>query len=61
MLHLLNNALVEIEGIVTIKRLDTRVNAILRPEQKAFITEQLSTKLVIVKQELAAAASRACC
>lgn len=48
----LNNALVEIEGIVTIKRLDTPVNAILSPEQKAFITEQLSTKLVIVKLAL---------
>ena len=48
----LNNVLVEIEGIVTIKRLDTPVNAILSPQQKAFITEQLSTKLVIVKLAL---------
>ena len=48
----LNNVLVEIEGIVTIKHLDTPVNAILSPQQKAFITEQLSTKLVIVKLAL---------
>ncbi len=48
----LNNVLVEIEGIVTIKRLDTPVNAILSPQQKAFITEQLSTNLVIVKLAL---------
>ncbi|WP_428353222.1 uroporphyrinogen-III C-methyltransferase [Methyloprofundus sp.] len=49
---LLNNALVEIEGIVTIRRLDNPVTSIISPEQKAFISEQLSTKLVIVKLAL---------
>ena len=49
---ILNDALLEIEGIVTIKRLDKPVTAIISPEQKAFITEQLSTKLVIVKLAL---------
>ncbi len=48
----LDNALVEIEGIITIRRLDNPVTAIISPEQKAFITEQLSTKLVIVKLAL---------
>ena len=49
---ILNDALLEIEGIVTIKRLDKPVTAIISPQQKAFITEQLSTKLVIVKLAL---------
>jgi len=48
----LDNALVEIEGILTIRRLDKPVTSIITPEQKAFITEQLSTKLVIVKLAL---------
>jgi len=48
----LDNALVEIEGIVTIRRLDKPVTTIVTPEQKAFISEQLSTKLVIVKLAL---------
>lgn len=48
----LDNALVEIEGILTIKRLDRPVSGIISPEQKAFIAEQLSTKLVIVKLAL---------
>jgi len=48
----LDNALVAIEGIVTIRRLDSPVTSIITPEQKAFITEQLSTKLVIVKLAL---------
>ncbi len=48
----LDKALVEIEGIVTIRRLDKPVTTIITPEQKAFITEQLSTKLVIVKLAL---------
>jgi len=48
----LDNALVAIEGIVTIRRLDSPVTSIITPEQKAFIAEQLSTKLVIVKLAL---------
>ncbi len=48
----LDKALVEIEGIVSIRRLDNPVTSIITPEQKAFITEQLSTKLVIVKLAL---------
>jgi len=48
----LDNALIEIEGILTIRRLDQPVTTIISPEQKAFITEQLSTKLVIVKLAL---------
>lgn len=48
----LDDALVAIEGIVTIRRLDNPVTSVITPEQKAFITEQLSTKLVIVKLAL---------
>ena len=48
----LDKALIEIEGIVTIRRLDKPVTSIISPEQKAFISEQLSTKLVIVKLAL---------
>lgn len=48
----LNDALVEIEGIITIRRLDHPVTSIISPEQKAFISEQLSSKLVIVKLAL---------
>ncbi len=48
----LDNALVEIEGIITIRRLDRPVISIISPEQKTFITEELSTKLVIVKLAL---------
>ena len=48
----LDNIFIEIEGIVTIKRLDQPVTAIISPEQKVFINEQLSTKLVIVKLAL---------
>lgn len=48
----LNNALVEIEGIITIRRLDHPVTSIISPEHKAFISEQLSSKLVIVKLAL---------
>lgn len=48
----LDDALVEIEGIVTIRRLDKPVNSIITPEQKIFIKEQLSTKLAIVKLAL---------
>ena len=49
---ILNDALVEIEGIITIRRLDHPVTSIISPEQKAFISEQLSSKLVIVKLAL---------
>ncbi|NOQ15986.1 MAG: enzyme of heme biosynthesis [Methyloprofundus sp.] len=48
----LDDALVEIEGIVTIRRLDRPVISIITPEQKIFIKEQLSTKLAIVKLAL---------
>ncbi|MCK5355913.1 MAG: uroporphyrinogen-III C-methyltransferase, partial [Methyloprofundus sp.] len=48
----LDDIFIEIEGIVTIKRLDQPVTSIISPEQKAFINEQLSTKLVIVKLAL---------
>lgn len=48
----LDNALIAIEGIVTIRRLDSPVTSIITPEQKVFISEQLSTKLVIVKLAL---------
>lgn len=44
--------MVAIEGIVTIRHLDNPVTSVITPEQKAFITEQLSTKLVIVKLAL---------
>ena len=50
--EVLDKALLEIEGIVTIRRLDKPVTTIITPEQKTFITEQLSTKLVIVKLAL---------
>lgn len=48
----LDDALIEIEGIITIRRLDKPVTSIITPEQKAFISEQLSTKIVIVKLAL---------
>lgn len=48
----LDNALIEIEGIISIRRLDKPVTSIISPEQKVFITEQLSSKLVIVKLAL---------
>ena len=49
---MLDKAMVEIEGIITIRRLDNPVTTIISPEQKAFITEQLGTKLAIVKLAL---------
>lgn len=49
---ILNDAFVEIEGIITIRRLDHSVTSIISPEQKTFISEQLSSKLVIVKLAL---------
>jgi len=48
----LDEALIEIEGILTIRRLDTPVNAIVTPEQKIFIKERLSSKLMVVKMAL---------
>lgn len=48
----LDKALFEMEGVVSIRRLDSPVTSIITPEQKAFITEQLSTKLIIVKLAL---------
>jgi len=48
----LDDALIEIEGILTIRRLDTAVNAIVTPEQKIFIKERLSSKLMVVKMAL---------
>jgi uncharacterized protein HemX len=48
----LDDALVEIEGIITIRRLDKPVDSIITPEQMIFIKEQLSTKLAIVKLAL---------
>ncbi len=45
----LNNTFLEIEGIVSIKRLDQPVNMIISPQQKFFIQEQLKTKLAIIK------------
>jgi len=48
----LDEALFEIEGIVSVRRLDEPVKAIITPEHKAFIKEQMSSKLVIVKLAL---------
>lgn len=48
----LDNALIEIEGIVSIRRLDTPVKSIITPEHKIFIKERLSSKLMIVKLAL---------
>lgn len=50
--EVLDEAFLEIEGIITIRRLDRPVTSIITPEQKAFIAEQLSSKLVIVKLAL---------
>lgn len=46
---LLNSAIQELEGIVTIKHSDKPVKEILTQEQAEFIREQLKTKLEIVK------------
>lgn len=48
----LDNALIEIEGIVSIRRLDAPVKSIITPEHKIFIKERLSSKLMIVKLAL---------
>lgn len=49
---LLNSAIEELEGIVTIKRADKPVTEILTQEQADFIREQLKVKLEIVKLAL---------
>jgi uncharacterized protein HemX len=46
---LLESALNELEGIVTIRHTDQPIKAILTPEQAQFIREQLRVKLEIVK------------
>jgi uncharacterized protein HemX len=48
----LDKALVEIKGIVSVRRLDAPVKLILTPEHKVFIKERLSSKLMIVKLAL---------
>jgi len=50
--NILDNALVEIEGILTIRRLDHSVASIITPERKVFIQEQMTTKLVVIKLAL---------
>ena len=48
----LDNALIEIEGIISIRRLDAPIKSIMTPEHKVFIKERLSSKLMIVKLAL---------
>ncbi len=50
--HVLDKTLIELEGIVTIRRLDHPVTSIITPERKLFIQEQMTTKLVIIKLAL---------
>jgi uroporphyrin-III C-methyltransferase len=50
---LLNSAIEELEGIVTIKHADIPVKEILTKEQAEFIREQLKVKLEIIKLALA--------
>jgi len=50
--NVLDKALVEIEGVLTIRRLDHPVTSIITPERKVFIQEQMTTKLVIIKLAL---------
>jgi len=50
--NVLDEALFEIEGIISVRRLDAPVKAIITPEHKAFIQEQMSSKLVLVKLAL---------
>lgn len=45
----LDSAIKEIEGIVTIRRTDQPIKEVLTPEEAAFIREQLRIKLEIVK------------
>jgi len=46
---LLDGALVELEGLVTIRRTDQPINAVLTPEQAYFLKEQLDAKLEMAK------------
>lgn len=48
----LDDVLIEIEGIVSIRRLDAPIKSIMTPEHKIFIKERLSSKLMIVKLAL---------
>jgi len=48
----LDDALIEIEGIISIRRLDAPVKSIITPEHKIFIKERLSSKLMVVKLAL---------
>jgi uroporphyrin-3 C-methyltransferase len=45
----LDSAIKEIEGIVTIRRVDQPIKEVLTPEEAAFIREQLRVKLEIIK------------
>ncbi|NOT11321.1 MAG: enzyme of heme biosynthesis [Methylococcaceae bacterium] len=47
--NLLDSAMSEIEGIVTIRRTDQPIKAVLTPEEARFIREQLRVKLEIIK------------
>lgn len=47
--NLLDSALVELEGLITIRHSDQPVKSILTPEQAFFIKEQLKVKLEMVK------------
>lgn len=47
--NLLDSALSEIEGIVTIRRTDQPIKEVLTPEEAQFIREQLRVKLEIIK------------
>jgi uncharacterized protein HemX len=47
--NLLDSALIELEGLITIRHSDQPVKSILTPEQAYFIKEQLKVKLEMVK------------
>jgi uroporphyrin-III C-methyltransferase len=47
--NLLDSAMNEIEGIVTIRRTDQPIKEILTPEEAQFIREQLRVKLEVIK------------
>ncbi|MGR9073874.1 MAG: uroporphyrinogen-III C-methyltransferase [Gammaproteobacteria bacterium] len=49
---LLDSALVEIEGLVTIRRTDQPIKSIITPEEAEFIRQQLKVKLQMVKLAL---------
>ena len=50
--NILDSALVEIEGLVTIRRTDQPIRSIITPEEAEFIRQQLNVKLEIVKISL---------